>query len=226
VAGAELRIPALVLRLGASYDLDGISRGGALAEAVIRLSDTWRIEANGETLAPDTPLRALRNGITAAGAALVWRESERREAAAQLRVLRFSDDNVRTIGFLRWTERVWSAPDWKLDLTPYAYATENSRPGGPYFSPSRDLETGLTASVAWVAWRRWERDLVVTGSATFGGYWQEDFGWSPVVALRWENRHALSDALALSYGAGWARRDYDGQSTDAFSFIAGLRWRL
>ncbi len=228
VAGAELRIPALVLRLGASYDIDGISRGGALAEAVIRLSDTWRIEANGESLAPDTPLRALRNGITAGGAGgtLIWRESERREAAAQLRVLRFSDDNVRTIGFLRWTERVWTTPDWKLDLTPYAYATENSRAGGPYFSPARDLETGVTASVAWVAWRRWERDLVVTGSATLGGYWQEEFGWSPVVALRWENRHALTDALSLSYGAGWARRDYDGQSTDAFSFIAGLRWRL
>ena len=228
VAGAELRIPTFTLRLGASYDADAISRAGALAEAILRLSDTWRLEANGETLAPDTPLRALRNGITAGGggATLVWRESERREAAAQLRVLRFSDDNVRTIGFLRWTERVLTAPDWKLDLTPYAYGTENSQPGGPYFSPARDLETGATASVAWTAWRRWERDLVVTGSVTLGGYWQQDYGWSPVVAARWENRHALNDAVSLSYGAGWARRDYDGRATDAFSFNAGLRWRL
>ena len=141
-------------------------------------------------------------------------------------MLRFSDDNTRTIGFLRWTERVVTTPDWRLDLTPYAYATENSRPGGPYFAPERDLETGVTASVAWVAWRRWERDLVVAGSATIGGYWQEDFGWSPVLALRWENRHALSDALAITYGAGWARRDYDGSATDAFSATAALRWRL
>ncbi|WP_237212875.1 poly-beta-1,6 N-acetyl-D-glucosamine export porin PgaA, partial [Falsiroseomonas oryziterrae] len=226
--GLEYRIPALVLRVAGTYDANGVSRGGALAEGVLRLSDQWRIEASGETLAFDTPLRALRNGITAGGggAALVWRDSERREAGAQLRVLRFSDDNVRTIGFARWTERVLSQPDWRLDLTPYAYATENSRPGGPYFAPRRDLETGVTAQLSWVAWRRYERDLVVVGQATAAGYWQEDFGWSPLLALRWENRQSLSDAAYIAYGAGWTRRDYDGVVKDAVSFTAALRWRM
>ena len=228
VLGVEYRIPAVVVRGGAIYETGTVREPGAFIEGTIRLSDQWRLEAVGETLAVDTPLRALRNGITASGAgvALGWRAHESRDAAVQFRVLRFSDDNVRTIGAARWTERVVSAPDWRVDLTPYAYMTENSRPGGPYFAPERDLETGLTASVAWVAWRQWERDLVVAGAVTAGGYWQEDFGWSPVFAVRWENRHGLSDALALTYGAGWSRRDYDGKATDAFSGVVALRWRL
>jgi len=62
--------------------------------------------------------------------------------------------------------------------------------------------------------------------ATGGGYWQEGYGWSPVMAVRWENQHALSDRLAFSYGAGWVRRDYDGTTEDGLSVTGALRWRF
>ncbi len=62
--------------------------------------------------------------------------------------------------------------------------------------------------------------------ATAGGYWQENFGWSPLVALRWENQHVLSDTFSLAYGAGWVSRDYDGRREDGLSVTGLLRWRF
>ncbi len=227
-AGAEWRVPEAVVTGGVTFDMEGVDRGGAFLSAAIRLNDRWTLDGAGEISAADTPLAALRAGIhaDAAGAGLTWRHSDLREAAASFRVMQFSDDNTRLIGFLRWQERVMNLPDWKIDLQPYAYATSNTRENAPYYNPERDLEVAATGTLTWVAWRRYERDLRVRFIATGGAYWQENYGWSPLVALRWENQHNLTDTLALSYGAGWVRRDYDGRSEDNASVTAALRWRF
>lgn len=228
VAGVEWRGVDAVLTGGVSLDLEGVDRGGAFLRGIFRLSDQWRVEADAEVTAADTPLAALASGIyaDAAGAGIVWRQSDLREAGASFRVMRFSDDNVRLIGFARWQERVMNLPDWKLDVQPYAYATSNSQQGAPYYNPERDLETGVTAALTWVAWKRYDRELRVRLVATGGGYWQENYGWSPLIALRWENQHALSDTFSFSYGAGWISRDYDGRREDGLTVTGALRWRF
>ncbi|MBP0466116.1 poly-beta-1,6 N-acetyl-D-glucosamine export porin PgaA [Roseomonas sp. PWR1] len=228
LAGVEWRGSDLVVTGGASIDREGVNRGGAFLSAAWRLSDHWSIEALGEISAGDTPLAALRAGIYADAAqlGLAWRISDLREAAVSARVVQFSDDNTRLIGFARVQERVMNLPDWKLDLQPYAYGTRNSQAGGPYFNPESDLEVGVTAALTWIAWRRYERDLRVRLIGTGGGYWQEGFGWSPLFALRWENEHRVSDTFSVSYGAGWVRRDYDGVTEDAGSVTGALRWRF
>lgn len=228
LAGVEWSAPEAVLRGGVTLDREGVDRGGAFLEAALRLSDRWVVEARAEATAADTPLQALRNGIHADAGSIgvTWRHSDLREAAASFRVMQFSDDNTRLIGFARWQERVLNLPDWKLDLQPYAYATTNSRDGAPYFNPERDLEVAATAALTWIAWKRYDRELRVRLVATGGGYWQEHYGWSPVVALRWENQHALSDTFSFSYGAGWVRRDYDGATEDGLSVTGALRWRF
>lgn len=228
LAGAEWRVPAAVVSAGVTLDRDGVDRAGAFLSAVLHLSDRWRLEGAAEATAADTPLAALAAGIhaDAGGIGLTWRHSDLREAAASVRVMRFSDDNTRLIGFARWQERVLNAPDWKLDLQPYAYATDNSRDGAPYFNPDRDLELGLTGALTWIAWKRYDPEFRIRLAATGGGYWQEGFGWSPLLALRWENQHALSDTLAFSYGAGWVRRDYDGRAEESASVAGALRWRF
>jgi biofilm PGA synthesis protein PgaA len=228
LAGVEWRGPPAVIRAGGTADFEGVNRGGAFVTSVWRLSDRWSVEASGELTAPDTPLRALRNGIWADGATLgiVWRHSDLRQVAASVRGMSFSDGNERWIGFARWQERVLNLPDWKLDLQPYVYATQNSRDDAPYFNPERDLELGLTGTLTWVVFQRYDRALRARFSATGGGYEQEGFGWSPVFALRWQNDHDLSDTLAVTYGAGWTRRDYDGETEDGFTAIGALRWRF
>lgn len=228
LAGAEWRGPEAVVSAGVTLDREGVDRGGAFLSALLHLSDRWQLEAAAEATAADTPLAALAAGIhaDAGGLGLTWRHSELREAAASFRLMRFSDDNTRLIGFARWRERVLNAPDWKLDLEPYAYVTGNSRQGAPYFNPERDLELGLTGALTWIAWKRYDPEFRIRLAATGGGYWQEGFGWSPLLALRWENQHALSDTLAFSYGAGWVRRDYDGRAEESASVTAALRWRF
>nr|WP_246521839.1 poly-beta-1,6 N-acetyl-D-glucosamine export porin PgaA [Neoroseomonas terrae] len=227
-AGAQWRVPEAIVTGGVTFDMEGVDRGGAFLNATIRLNDQWTLDGTGEITAADTPLAALRAGIhaDAAGVGITWRQSDLREAAASFRVMEFSDDNTRLIGFARWQERVMNLPDWKLDLQPYAYATSNTRDNAPYYNPERDLEVATTGALTWIAWRRYERDLRVRFIATGGAYWQENYGWSPVVALRWENQHNLTDTIALSYGAGWVRRDYDGLSEDSASVTAALRWRF
>lgn len=228
LAGIEWRVPEVVLRGGVTLDREGVERGGAFLEAALRLSDHWVLEGTAEATAGDTPMQALRNGIhaDAAGIGVTWRHSDLREAAASVRVMRFSDDNTRVSGFARWQERVLNLPDWKLDIQPYAYASTNSREGAPYYNPERDLELAASAALTWIAWQSYERDFRVRLVATGGGYWQEGYGWSPVMAVRWENQHALSDRLAFSYGAGWVRRDYDGTTEDGLSVTGALRWRF
>lgn len=228
LAGVEWRGQDAVVTAGATLDREGVDRGGAFLTLALRLSDQWRIEAAAEATAADTPLAALAAGIhaDAAGIGITWRQSDLREAAASVRIMRFSDDNTRLIGFARFQERVLNLPDWKLDLQPYAYATRNSRDGAPYFNPDSDLELGLTAALTWIAWKRYDPEFRIRLAATGGGYWQEGFGWSPVIALRWENQHALSDTLSFSYGAGWVRRDYDGRSEESASVLGALRWRF
>ena len=227
-AGAQWRVPEAVVTGGVTFDMEGVDRGGAFLNANIRLNDQWTLDGTGEITAADTPLAALRAGIyaDAAGVGITWRQSDLREVAASFRVMEFSDDNTRLIGFARWQERVMNLPDWKLDLQPYAYATSNTRDNAPYYNPERDLEVAATGALTWIAWRRYERDLRVRFIATGGGYWQENYGWSPLIALRWENQHNLTDTIALSYGAGWVRRDYDGRSEDSASVTAALRWRF
>lgn len=228
LAGVEWRGQDAVVTAGATLDREGVDRGGAFLTLALRLSDQWRIEAAAEATAADTPLAALAAGIHADAAriGITWRQSDLREAAASVRIMRFSDDNTRLIGFARFQERVLNLPDWKLDLQPYAYATRNSRDGAPYFNPDSDLELGLTAALTWIAWKRYDPEFRIRLAATGGGYWQEGFGWSPVIALRWENQHALSDTLSFSYGAGWVRRDYDGRSEESASVLGALRWRF
>jgi biofilm PGA synthesis protein PgaA len=228
LAGLEWRGPRAVVTAGATLDREGVDRGGAFLTLALRLSDQWRIEAAAEATAADTPLAALAAGIhaDAASLGLTWRHSDLREAAASVRVMRFSDDNTRLIGFARIQERVLNEPDWKLDLQPYAYATRNSREGAPYFNPDSDLELGLTAALTWIAWKRYDPELRIRLAATGGSYWQQGFGWSPVIALRWENQHALTDTLSFSYGAGWVRRDYDGRAEESASMLGALRWRF
>lgn len=228
LAGVEWRGPPAVIRAGGTADFEGVNRGGAFVSSVWRVTDRWAIEASGDLTAPDTPLRALRNGIRADGATLgvVWRQSDLREAAASLRGLSFSDGNERWIGFARYQERVLNLPDWKLDLQPYVYATRNSREDAPYFNPERDVELGVTGTLTWIVHQRYDRALRARFAVTGGAYEQEGFGWSPVFALRWQNDHDLSDTLAVTYGAGWTRRDYDGVTEDGFSAIGALRWRF
>lgn len=83
--------------------------------------------------------------------------------------MRFFDDNIRLSGFLGWQEREMNLPDWKLDLQPYAYAMQNSEQGTPYYNPESDLETGITASLTWFAWKRYEGELRVRFVATASG---------------------------------------------------------
>jgi biofilm PGA synthesis protein PgaA len=205
-----------------------VDRGGAIVDAVVRMSDQWSVEAGGEISAADTPLQALREGIhaDAARAGFAWRQSDLREGSAYARVMQFSDDNTRLIGFARWQERVMNLPDWKLDLQPYVYASSNSRQDVPYFSPERDAEVAVTAALTWIAWKRYEPELRVRLVLTGGGYWQEGFGWSPVLGARWENQHVLTDTLSFAYGAGWVRRDYDGRTEDSAVLSGALRWRF
>lgn len=227
-AGVEWRDPAMLLRGGVSTDINGRDRAGGFLEGTWRLSDQWSIQGTTELTARDTPLAAARVGIwsDAVGLGVLWRQDDLREAEATIRAMRFSDDNTRLIGFLRWQERVLNRHDWKLDLQPYAYVTSNTRDDAPYFNPDRDAEVALTATLTWIAWGRWEESLRVRGSVTAGGYWQQGFGWSPVISARVENVHVLSETLNFSYGVGWTRRSYDGDEQDGFFGIAALRWRF
>ncbi len=228
LAGLEYRSGPVTLRGGVTYDFGDFNRGGGFVEAAWRINDQWRLEASGESQAFDTPLRALRNRISAGGGGITlsWRQHELREASVQFRALGFSDGNTRLIGFAQYTERVLNLPDFRLDITPYVYTTSNSHRDAPYFNPRSDVEAGGTAAATWIVWRRFESDFRIRLAGTVAGYWQQGFGWSPLYAVKYEHIHNITDALMLSYGATFVRRDYDGVATDSLGAFWALRWRF
>src|SRR5205814_2892166 len=92
------------------------------------IDDHWRLGGTGERFARDTPLRALRSGVTAdAGAVnLTYRVSEWRAFRLDGGVMTFSDGNARTSIAAGYTERLLTEPRFSIDGIAGLAGSQNS----------------------------------------------------------------------------------------------------
>ncbi|MWP22339.1 poly-beta-1,6 N-acetyl-D-glucosamine export porin PgaA, partial [Escherichia coli] len=139
------------------------------------ISDHWQVSGSLERISRTTPLRALRDGISAnrGEGAIRWYQNERREYQFNAAVSHFSDHNLRREYTLTGKERLWQTPTLTLDLESGISASENNRRNTRYYNPEWDLSTTATLSVNNQMYRHydtlWSQQLIAGG----GSYWQE-----------------------------------------------------
>jgi biofilm PGA synthesis protein PgaA len=182
-----------------------------------------------ELFARETPLRALRHGITANAAStnVAYRESESREFRLGTEAMDFSDGNLRTGVAGQYTERLMTRPRFTLDGILGLGTSRNSADSNrPYFNPRQDATVTYGLSLNQALYRRYEllydHHLVVSP----GLYWQQDFGQNGIISALYEHRVRANDTVEAGLGVSFSRRPYDGnyESTVAVLFNARLRF--
>lgn len=192
------------------------------------LGDRWRIGGQLSRLGDDTPLRALRAGITANSATgwVRWRQNESRQYQLRATATRFSDDNQRIQYALSGEERLYTHPRFTLSVAPSLDMSRNSQTTGPYYSPRRDTALSATFNLDHTLYTRgttrWSQQVAL-GS---GAYWQSGYQTSPITIAGYGQRIDWNDVLDTGFMVSADNRAYDGKRESNVSLSLDLNYRF
>ncbi|MBM3524591.1 MAG: poly-beta-1,6 N-acetyl-D-glucosamine export porin PgaA, partial [Alphaproteobacteria bacterium] len=191
-------------------------------------SDTWSFAAYGELFAADTPLRALRNNITAnaAGGSATWRRDESAMIRSTVQAMDFSDGNLRFDGSVRGVHRLYTSPHFWIDGGLGIGATTNSDPGGPYFAPRSAAYATPEVSVQHLLMRHYERSWTHKLTVAPGAFWQQDHGTSFTPEIRYEHRIKPMDTLEIGLIGRFHRPVYDGNPEHVWGGAVEINWKF
>ncbi|EQC2552674.1 poly-beta-1,6 N-acetyl-D-glucosamine export porin PgaA [Enterobacter cloacae] len=206
----------------------GASKPGARLSTTYSLTDNWQVSGSLERLSRTTPLRALRNGISAnrGEGGVRWYQNERREYQFSAAVSHFSDHNRRQEYTLTGKERLWQAPSLTLDLEPEIAASKNSQRNTLYYNPARDLSVTAALSVDHEMYRHydtlWSQQIVAGG----GRYWQKNQSAGAITLVGYGQRIQWNNVIDTGVMLNWDKRPYDGkrESNLSVTFDATLRF--
>lgn len=214
LGGVEWRPRDLTLEAELSSNrYHGTNRPGARLSTTYSLSDHWQVSGNLERLSRATPLRALRNGISAnrGEGGVRWYQNERREYQFNAAVSRFSDHNRRQEYTLSGKERLWQTPTLTLDLEPGIAASKNSLRNTLYYNPARDLSVTAALSVDHKMYRHydtlWSQQFVAGG----GSYWQKNQSPGAITLMGYGQRIQWNNVVDTGVMLNWDKRPYDGK---------------
>ena len=190
--------------------------------------DQWRLGGNVQIFSADTPLRALRHGITANSFALRagYTVSDRQSYNFLAEVVEFSDGNTRTILDGNASRRLISLPHISLDAIGEIYGSQNSNTNVPYFSPREDFAVAATLAASQILFRRYDYVWSHALTATAGEYWQSGFGGQFAGNLTYQQRLKTSDSWEGAIGIRLRRQSYDGRAEDSLSVFGSIDWRF
>lgn len=206
----------------------GANKPGARLSTTYNLTDNWQVSGSLERLSRTTPLRALRNGISAnrGEGGVRWYQNERREYQFSAAVSHFSDHNRRQEYTLTGKERLWQAPSLTLDLEPEIAASKNSQRNTLYYNPARDLSVTAALSVDHEMYRHydtlWSQQIVAGG----GRYWQKNQSAGAITLMGYGQRIQWNNVIDTGVMLNWDKRPYDGkrESNLSVTFDATLRF--
>lgn len=195
-----------------NQNFGGGNKPGARLSAWHDFNDNWRVGGSAERLSSGTPLRALRNGITANGgqAYVRWYQNERREYRLSVAPTWFSDGNQRMEYGLSGKERLWTTPHFTLDLTPDISASTNTKENVPYYNPKRDLSATPGLSAEHIMYRRYNTVWSQQVTGGLGAYWQKDHGTGLITQLGYGQRVQWNNVFDAGVMVTWDKRPYDG----------------
>jgi biofilm PGA synthesis protein PgaA len=206
---------------------DGQKVGGRLS-AWHDFNDNWRVGASAERLSQNTPLRALRNGITADGGEgfVRWYQNERREYQLSFAGYHFSDGNNRMEYAVSGKERLLTTPRLTLDFTPSVGGSTNSMDSGPYYSPKNDLAVLPALSAEHVLYRKYETVWKQQIQGGVGGYWQANHGAGVITQVGYGQRIQWNNVVDGGLMLTWEKRPFDGEREQNLSLSFDLNVRF
>ena len=201
---------------------------GARLSAWHDFNDHWRIGGSAERLSANTPLRALRNGVTANGGEIYAQWSQNESRAWQLGIAPswYSDGNQRMEYALSGRERIWSGPYLMVDFTPAISASTNSKDNVMYYSPKNDLSLTPALEAEHIMYRHYNTVWSQKVMAGAGAYWQQKHGTGAITQLGYGQRVQWNRTFDGSVMLNWDRRPYDGkqESNLGVSFEMNVRF--
>jgi len=226
--GVEYRSPDLVAEAELTYNIDGGDEFGGRMSLFWELDDYWTIPANVELFSRDTPLRALKDNVTADSADLgiIYRASELRSVRLKAQLMDFSDGNFRRSLAAALSQRLLTLPKYKLTGIVDLYASANSHDDTVYYNPARDFSAALTLDNLHRLYRRYDRAFSHRLSLTLGNYWQKDFADGYLAGAAYEHIWEAAQRFELTYGFSRFRRVYDGQPEYQNYLYTRLNWRF
>lgn len=176
-------------------------------------TDNWRIGASAERLSRSTPLRALRNGVSANGAEgyLRWYQNERREYQLSFAASHFSDGNDRIEYGLSGKERLWTTPRFIVDFIPAIGGSVNSEEDVPYYNPKRDFSIVPGLSAEHILYRHYDTVWSQQITGGMGGYWQKNYASGAISQLGYGQRIQWNNVVDGRVMLTWDKRPYDGK---------------
>lgn len=228
-AGAEWRSRDITAQAEVSDNRYGHgTKTGAAASVSVDLSDHWQAGAGAALLSRDTPLRALKNNITAnsLNASLRWRGDERREWTLAVTPSFFSDGNNRLEASLTGRQRLYTAPKVQVDALLSLAASHNTENDAPYFNPKSDLTALPALRITHTLYQRyetrWEQQFLLGA----GTYSQQGFGTGGIFTVGYGQHYRFNDVLDIGFMITGTSRPYDGQRERDYSFTVDMTYRF
>jgi len=226
--GVEYRGADLEATGELTYNQDGGGQLGGRLGLRWELDDHWTLPASLELFSRETPLRALRQGITADAIDLgiVYRASELRRISLTAQVMNFSDDNFRRSLSAGLEQRLVTLPSYQLTGIINLTASANSRNGTVYFNPERDVSATLTLDNLQRLYRRYDRAFSHRLALTIGNDWQKHYADDFLAGFDYEQLWEFASRFELVYGFSRFRRIYDGLPEYQNYTYGRLGWRF
>ncbi|WP_416771252.1 poly-beta-1,6 N-acetyl-D-glucosamine export porin PgaA [Pseudomonas sp. RHF3.3-3] len=202
---------------------------GARLSAAFDIDDHWQYGGSLERLAAATPLRALKNDISAnsASAFLRWRANESREWKLAITPSHFSDGNHRTEYLLTGREGLYSTAHVQVDLGLEVGASHNSKNEDvPYFNPKSDFSVLPTVNINHVLYHRYETQWSQQFQVGAGSYSQRDHSTGAIALLGYGQRVIWNDVLEAGANLSWISRPYDGERERDVRLLLDLTYRF
>ncbi|NWD66567.1 poly-beta-1,6 N-acetyl-D-glucosamine export porin PgaA [Pseudomonas gingeri] len=202
---------------------------GARVSGAFDIDDHWQYGGSLERLSASTPLRALKNDITAnsASAFLRWRADENREWRLAVTPSHFSDGNNRTEALLTGREGIYTSSHLQVDLGLELSASHNSKnEDPPYFNPKSDFSVLPTLTVNQVLYRRYATQWNQLFQVGAGTYSQRDYSTGAIALLSYGQRVSWNDVLEAGANLSWISRPYDGDRERDVRLTVDLTYRF
>lgn len=203
-------------------------RVGFMAEGTYLPSDFWQYAVRGEVMSADTPLRAVRNGVTAnsVSGSVKYTQNELWNVKGRLGNLSFSDNNNRTYYGVDGQWRWLNYPHMKADLLSSVSGSFNSKQNVSYFSPKNDLGLNIGPRFEQNIYRRYDVKYSHYLSVLPGYYWQSQASGEFIGSLTYGQRLEPFPAMNTGWNVTLAHQAYDGKPENAIALSWDMDWRF
>lgn len=210
--GLDYRSRDITAEAEVNHTLNRANSNGMALALGWNISDAWTTRLALDTNTINLPAAALLEDVTAKELKmnLTWSLNESRSIGGEISTMRFSDNNVRDIASLSWTERWVSTPVFKFGTLLYLGTSRNSEVDRDYFNPESDVDLDLELKAEWLNWRNYRRSFKQRAAVSVGQYWQSGFGSGAAGGLRYEHEWKFENEMEVTYGIGRNFQPYDG----------------